>query len=181
MRISELIRIHNLMHAYTGIGTPIFYPGHIICPSDAYRVFEYVMRAPADAEGTVVIPGDFLFPEDFKTEDFEDEEEYAEAAQFYYDALESVTREELSNLSYEYESNNGEDRASIRVIQDCGGSRDKDGGLKRCTVTLSQVFDKARRLGHCPEDRTFYADVWHKFELSQDTVSYTFELSAEKS
>lgn len=180
MRISELIRIHNLMHGFTGIGTPIFYPGHIICPSDAYRVFEYVMRAPADAEGTVVIPGDFLFPEDFNAEDYEDAEEYEEAAQFYYDALESVTREELSNLSYEYESNDGEDCYSFRIIEGCGGTRDKDGRLKQCTMKLVEVFKEAKRYGHCPEWSSVN-DIWHRFELSQDTVSYTLELSAEKS
>lgn len=177
MRISEMIMIHSLIHRHTGIGTPIFYPGHIARPSDAYRVFEYVMKTPADADGTVVIPGHFLIPDDFRVENFEDMEEYVEAAQHYYDALERVTREELSNLSYEYESEDGEECAWLRIIEGCGGSRDKDGRLRQCTVTLAQVFDAARRLGHCPEDRTFYADKWHEFELRQDTVSYSFDLS----
>lgn len=180
MRISELIRIHNLMHGHTGIGTPIFYPGHIICPSDAYRVFEYVMRASADDDGTVVIPGDFLFPKDFRAEDFEDAEEYAEAARDYEQALERVIRQELSNLSYEYESNDGEDCYSLRIIMACSGPRDEDGRLKQCTMKLAEVFKEAKRYGHCPEWSSVN-DVWHKFELSQDTVSYTFELLAEKS
>ncbi len=171
MRISELVEIHNLMHRYTGVGTPIFYPGHIIHPSDACRVMEYVMKTRADADGTVVIPGDFLFPEDFNAEDYEDEEEYEEAAQFYYDALASVTREELSNLSYEYESDDREDFESLRIIKSCGVTRDKDGRLKRCTMKLAEVFKEAKRCGHCPEWSS-WKDIWHALELSQDTVSY---------
>ena len=180
MRISELVEIHNLMHGHTGIGTPIIYPGHIDHAPDAYRVMEHVMRTRADADGTVVIPGDFLFPEDFKAEDYEDAEEYAAAAQEHYLGLERVIRDELWNLSYKYESEDGEDHASLRIIGGCGGTSDEDGRLKQCTVKLTQVFDEARKLGHCPEWSSL-KDIWFAFELSQDTVSHTFELSAEKS